>query len=77
MNRQESTFGVIIEGNQTFVAVEGNPTLKKIPVAAYTEKQLEHIIELQKAMIDSSEEVIEHKKEDNGFVRVLKNLLNI
>lgn len=77
MNRQESTFGVIIEGNQTFVAVEGNPTLKKIPVAAYTEKQLEHIIELQKAMIDSSGEVMVKKKEDNEFIRLLKNLFNI
>lgn len=77
MNRQQSTYGVIIEGNQTFVAVEGNQTLKKIPVAAYSEKQLEHIIELQKALINSSEEVVEQRKEDHGFIKVLKNLFNV
>lgn len=42
---EKSSFKILREGNNTYLSVESNESLKKIPVAVYSHEMLETLIE--------------------------------
>lgn len=82
MTIQESTFGVIREGEETFVSVESNPTLKKIPVRVYSKEMMDSLLETQQAMINALKEEEKNKEEEkdekkeNSIFKAIKDFFH-